>query len=107
MPRPRSGTPTEWRPPPHALPTSRAQILRGHPSDGAASGEQRSIEAHAAGFPACPALEVVAPGSLKARNGLDRPDAVRPQTAAASVDGQRVRFTLPAQSAAVATIGRR
>jgi alpha-N-arabinofuranosidase len=52
-------------------------------------------------------LEVVAPGSLKARNRLDHPDAVRPQAAAASAEGQQVRFTLPAYSAAVATINRR
>jgi enterochelin esterase-like enzyme/alpha-L-arabinofuranosidase/type 1 glutamine amidotransferase len=52
-------------------------------------------------------LLVVAPGSLQARNSLDHPDAVKPQPAETFVDGQRVRFTLPPYSAAVATIGRR
>jgi alpha-L-arabinofuranosidase len=60
------------------------------------------------GFAVGPAsLQVVAPGSLKARNGLNQPDAVRARAAKAAVDGQRVRFTLPAYSAGVVTIPRR
>jgi alpha-N-arabinofuranosidase len=57
------------------------------------------------GFAVGPAsLQVVAPGSLEARNGLDRPDAVRVRAGKTDVDGQRVRFILPAYSAGVVTI---
>ncbi len=49
-------------------------------------------------------LQVVAPGSLQARNTLDDPKAVRPEKGEATVDGRSVAFTLPPLSAAVATI---
>jgi alpha-N-arabinofuranosidase len=52
-------------------------------------------------------LEVVAPGSLDARNTLDNPRAVRPQPGVVTVSGQTIRFTLPPLSAAVITIERR
>jgi hypothetical protein len=52
-------------------------------------------------------LEVAASGSLKARNGLGPPDAVRPRREPAVVDGQAVRCTLPAHATAVVKITRR
>jgi alpha-L-arabinofuranosidase len=53
------------------------------------------------------AMRVVAPGSLDARNALDRPDAVRAEAGEAKAEGQVVAFTLPPLSAAVVTIGKR
>ena len=52
-------------------------------------------------------MEVVAPGSLDARNTLDNPRAVRPQPGVAAAAGQTVRFTLPPLSAAVVTVEKR
>jgi len=49
-------------------------------------------------------LQLVAPGSLSARNTIDRPDAVRPEPGQAETIGSRVQFTLPALSAAVVTL---
>ena len=53
------------------------------------------------------AMEVVAPGSLEARNTLDNPDAVKPAPGKADVSGQAVTFSLPPLSAAVITIEQR
>jgi alpha-N-arabinofuranosidase len=75
-----------------------------NPTDQPVPVELRVKEGFAVGKAA---LQVVAPDSLKARNSLDQPDAVRPRPAEAAVDGQVVRFKLPAYSAAVATIGSR
>jgi alpha-N-arabinofuranosidase len=55
--------------------------------------------------PGSASLLVVAPGTLTARNRLDQPDAVRPKETEATVEGERVRFTLPALSAGAATMG--
>ncbi|MCX5673705.1 MAG: hypothetical protein NTX87_01740, partial [Planctomycetota bacterium] len=52
-------------------------------------------------------MHIVAPGSLEARNTLEKPDAVRPEAGAAKVDGQAVSFALPPLSAAVVTIEKR
>jgi alpha-N-arabinofuranosidase len=52
-------------------------------------------------------LTLVAPGSLEARNTLDRPDAVRPEPGPAAREGRTVSFTLPPMSAGVLTIGKR
>jgi alpha-N-arabinofuranosidase len=52
-------------------------------------------------------MHIVAPGSLEARNTLEKPDAVRPEAGAAKVDGQTVSFALPPLSAAVVTIEKR
>jgi alpha-N-arabinofuranosidase len=49
-------------------------------------------------------FQVVAPGSLRARNTLDRPETVQAKDAAATVDGTRIRVALPALSAGVVTI---
>ncbi len=49
-------------------------------------------------------LQLVAPGSLSARNSLEQPAAVRPEPGAVDVTESRVQVTLPARSAAVVTI---
>jgi alpha-N-arabinofuranosidase len=51
--------------------------------------------------PKTASLQVVAPGSLRARNTLAAPKAVRVEAGAAQLAGQRVRFELPPYSAAV------
>jgi len=55
--------------------------------------------------PVTAALEWVAPGSLDARNTLDRPHAVHAEAAFVRIDQGRVQLTLPALSAGVVTIG--
>jgi alpha-N-arabinofuranosidase len=52
-------------------------------------------------------MQVVAPGSLEARNTLDKPDAVRPEPGEAKVSGQEISVTLPPLSAAVVTVEKR
>lgn len=49
-------------------------------------------------------LSLVAPGSLRARNDLDRPDAVRAEPGKAALEGGQVRLTLPPLSAGVVAI---
>jgi len=49
-------------------------------------------------------LKVVAPGSLDARNTLENPAAVQPVSGRCETEGQVVRFTLPALSAAVLSL---
>jgi len=49
-------------------------------------------------------MQLVAPGSLKARNTLEKPNAVQPEKSKAELRGQKVRFTLPRLSVAVVTI---
>jgi alpha-N-arabinofuranosidase len=51
-------------------------------------------------------MQLVAPGSLQARNTLGEPRAVRPEPADVTVDGQSIRFNLPPLSAAAVTIQR-
>lgn len=46
-------------------------------------------------------MQVVAPGSLSARNTLAEPAAVKPETADVQLNGKRLRFDLPAYSTAV------
>ncbi len=53
---------------------------------------------------ATPRLQVIAPGSLSARNTLERPHEIRPATIDADRADARVRFTLPPYSLAVLTI---
>lgn len=53
--------------------------------------------------PGKPAVEVVAPGALQARNTLEQPDAVKPVPGRATLDGTAVRLELPPLSAAVVT----
>lgn len=50
------------------------------------------------------AMQIVAPGSLEARNSLEEPHAVRPEPAEVAVNGQTLRLTLPPRSAGVLTI---
>ena len=49
-------------------------------------------------------MNLVAPGSLQARNTFAKPDAIAVKTSPASVDENRVIFTLPACSAAVVVV---
>ncbi len=52
-------------------------------------------------------LTLVAPGSLRARNTAERPDAVSPREGEAAVQEGTARFRLPALSAGVLTLGGR
>jgi len=49
-------------------------------------------------------LKIVAPGSLEARNTLDKPTAVKPVDGSVERNGQQVKLKLPPLSAAVVTI---
>ena len=51
--------------------------------------------------PKTASMQVVAPGSLRARNTMAAPTAVHPEIAAVELNGKRARFDLPAYSAAV------
>lgn len=55
--------------------------------------------------PATAAMECVAPGSIRARNTLERPNAVRVESAFVRIEQGQVRFTMPALSAGVVTLG--
>lgn len=49
-------------------------------------------------------MDLVAPGSLSARNTLEQPNAVRPVGGKVERDAQKIKFTLPRWSVAVVTI---
>jgi len=49
-------------------------------------------------------MQFVAPGSLNARNTLEKPNAVQPKKGKVDLSGQKVRFILPRLSAAVAAV---
>ena len=49
-------------------------------------------------------MQVVAPGSLRERNTLDNPRAIRPKPGQTAVDGQAVRFEMPPISSLAVTI---
>jgi len=49
-------------------------------------------------------MEIVAPGSLDARNTLEKPAAVQPDKGEVKISSQEVKFKLPSLSAAVVTI---
>ena len=49
-------------------------------------------------------MKIVAADSLDARNTLDKPDAIQPTAGNVETDGQSLRFSLPAYSAAVVTM---
>jgi alpha-N-arabinofuranosidase len=49
-------------------------------------------------------MQLVAPGSLRARNTLEQPDRVRVEPASVRVDNGMMRFTMPALSAGVVTV---
>jgi alpha-L-arabinofuranosidase len=51
--------------------------------------------------PSTASMQTVAPGSLRARNTLEAPGAVRPEPGVVQLNGKRVRFDLPAHSTAV------
>jgi hypothetical protein len=46
-------------------------------------------------------MQVVAPGSLRTRNTLAEPAAVRPETGVVHLNGKTARFDLPAYATAV------
>ncbi len=50
------------------------------------------------------AMQIIAPGSLTARNTLDRPDAIKPATHPVSVEGRVVTTMLPPWSAGVIVV---
>jgi len=52
------------------------------------------------------AMQLVAPGSLQARNTLAAPDVVHVESAPVEIDRRQVRFELPAQSTAVVRLNR-
>jgi alpha-N-arabinofuranosidase len=49
-------------------------------------------------------LQLVAPGSLNARNTIEQPDAVRPERGHVETTESAIQFTLPPRSAAVVSI---
>jgi alpha-N-arabinofuranosidase len=49
-------------------------------------------------------MKIVAPGSLRARNSLQEPNRIKPMPGPVTVENGRVRFQLPALSAAVVEI---
>jgi len=55
-------------------------------------------------IPKAAALELVAPGSLAARNTLDRPRAIQAEPGLVHMEKGAMRFKLPALSAGVVTI---
>ena len=54
--------------------------------------------------PTTASMQYVAPGSLRARNTLEEPNAVRIELGAVQLTGKRLTFDLPAYSAAVVTV---
>jgi alpha-N-arabinofuranosidase len=54
--------------------------------------------------PVTASMELVAPGTLEARNTLDRPQAVRVEPGQVRIEGDTTQLTLPPLSAAVVTI---
>jgi alpha-N-arabinofuranosidase len=54
--------------------------------------------------PVTATMQMVAPGSLDARNTLERPHTVRPEPGRVDFDNGAMRFTLPPQAVAVVTI---
>jgi alpha-L-arabinofuranosidase len=54
--------------------------------------------------PVTAAMELVAPGSLSARNTMERPQAVRAEPGDVRIEGDTMHLTLPPLSAAVVTI---
>jgi alpha-N-arabinofuranosidase len=64
---------------------------------------RRSVEVDLKGdfAPKTASMQVVAPGSLRARNTLAEPTVVRPEVGVVHLTGKRVRFDLPAYSTAV------
>jgi alpha-N-arabinofuranosidase len=51
-------------------------------------------------------MEIVAPGDLRARNSMDKPNVVKAVKAEAAVKGQDVTFTMPAYSAGVVVVAK-
>lgn len=67
--------------------------------------QEMQVAATLDGFaPAAATMELVAPGNLRAKNSMDKPDVVKVVKADATVNGQNVTFTLPAYSAGVVVL---
>lgn len=60
-----------------------------------------TVDMEGAFVPANASMEVVAPGSLRARNSLADPAVVRPEPGAVQLTGKQAQMELPAYSAAV------
>ncbi len=71
-----------------------------NPSDKAVAVELEVRAANVAGA----AMQRIAPDSLHARNTLENPNGVRPETSELQITGRSVRFSLPRWSAAVVTL---
>jgi alpha-N-arabinofuranosidase len=63
----------------------------------------RTVEVELTGDfnPKTASMQIVAPGSLRARNTLEKPTAVKAEVGTVTLTGQRLSFDLPAYSAAV------
>jgi alpha-N-arabinofuranosidase len=68
--------------------------------------EPVDVSADIEGFfkPSSVSMQLVAPGSLRARNTLDRPDIIKAESANAAINGSNIKFTMPSLSAAVLTV---
>ncbi len=68
--------------------------------------EPVDVSAAIEGFfkPGSVSMKLIAPGSLRARNTLDRPSRIKAESANAAVSGSNIKFTMPELSAAVLTI---
>ena len=70
------------------------------------SGEAAQVRVDLAGSvrPLRAGMQLVAPGSLSARNSLEQPGAVGPRPAQATLQGNTVSFSLPPLSAALVSV---
>jgi alpha-N-arabinofuranosidase len=64
------------------------------------------VELEGAFAPTIATMQLVAPGSLRARNTMDAPTAVAPELKSVQLNGNRAQFDLPAYSAAVIKLSR-
>jgi alpha-N-arabinofuranosidase len=71
-----------------------------------ASPAQASVTVPDGPAPTAASMQMVAPGSLRARNTLDKPHAVRAERGDVRLEGRDLQFTLPPLSAAVVVIER-
>ena len=70
------------------------------------SGEAAQVRVDLAGSvrPLRAAMQLVAPGSLSARNTLEQPGAVGPKPAQAALQGNTISFSLPPLSAGLVSV---
>jgi len=67
-------------------------------------GTSVSVELTGSFLPESATMQIVSPGNLDARNTMSQPDVVSPESANVELDGQEVRFDLPAYSAGVVVL---